>query len=85
MKVLTEAELPVGMRQAVAGLGVMCNDCHVPTDRASDEKPMKVAARMMFALVKEINAKFPDGKAHVTCYTCHRGMTTPLMAPPAVQ
>jgi hypothetical protein len=37
----------------------------------------------MFAMVKDINAKFPDGKAHVTCYTCHRGAEMPLTAPPA--
>jgi len=30
----------------------------------------------------EINAKFPDGKMHVTCYTCHRGATEPASAPP---
>ena len=70
------------MRLAVAGLGVMCNDCHVATDRSSDEKEMKVTARMMFQMVNDINAKFPDGKAHVTCYTCHRGTRTPLTAPP---
>ena len=36
-------------------------------------KPTKLMARMMFEMVKDINSKFPDGKAHVTCYTCHRG------------
>jgi hypothetical protein len=88
LKVLSEAEFAANggaMRQAATGLGVMCNDCHNPTDRASDEKPMKVTARMMFAMVKDINAKFPDGKQHVTCYTCHRGATAPLTAPPAAQ
>ena len=54
-------------------------------DRSSDEKPEKLTARMMFSMVKDINAKFPDGKAHVTCYTCHRGMEMPLAAPPAMQ
>jgi hypothetical protein len=83
LKVLSEAEFAAGaMRKATAGLGVMCDACHV-TDRASDEKPMKVTARMMFAMVKDINAKFPDGKEHVTCYTCHRGTMQPLTAPPA--
>jgi hypothetical protein len=37
----------------------------------------------MFAMVKDLNGKFPDGKAHVTCYTCHRGAEMPLTAPPA--
>jgi Photosynthetic reaction centre cytochrome C subunit len=33
--------------------------------------------------VNEINAKFPDGKVHVACYTCHRGKTIPEMVPSA--
>jgi hypothetical protein len=85
LKVFTPETYMANMRLAVAGLGVMCNDCHVPTDRSSDEKEMKVTARMMFQMVNDINAKFPDGKAHVTCYTCHRGTRTPLTAPPAAQ
>lgn len=85
LKVLAPADLMPNMRLAVAGLGVMCNDCHVAEDRSSDEKPMKLTARMMFAMVKDINAKFPDGKAHVTCYTCHRGAKEPLTAPAAAQ
>ena len=85
LKVLTPENLMPNMRLAVAGLGVMCNDCHVATDRSSDEKEMKVMARMMFSMVNDLNAKFPDGKAHVTCYTCHRGQKEPLTAPPAAQ
>jgi hypothetical protein len=85
LKVLTPEELGAGaMRNAAAGLGVMCTFCHVD-DRSSDEKPEKLTARMMFGMVKDINAKFPDGKVHVTCYTCHRGMEMPVSAPPAAQ
>jgi hypothetical protein len=85
LKVLTPEELRAGaMRNAAQGLGVMCTFCHVD-DRSLDEKPEKLTARMMFAMVKDINSKFPDGKAHVTCYTCHRGATEPLTAPPAAQ
>jgi len=72
------------MRAAAAALGVTCNDCH-EADRSLDTKEMKVMARMMFSMVNDINAKFPDGKAHVTCYTCHRGQKEPLTAPPAAQ
>ena len=83
LKVLTPEDLRAGaMRQATQGLGVRCDYCHVQ-DRSSDEKPQKLMARNMFAMTKEINAKFPDGKVHVTCYTCHRGVTMPLTAPPA--
>jgi len=56
------------------------NYCHVE-DHASDEKPQKLTARNMISMVREINACFPDGKQHVTCYTCHRGSTTPATAP----
>jgi len=34
-------------------------------------------------MTREVNAKFPeDGRARVSCYTCHRGATTPLTAAP---
>jgi len=88
LQVLSEADMSAGaMRQATAGLGVMCTYCHVDdaTKRDSDEKPTKLMARKMFAMTKEINAKFPDGKVHVTCYTCHRGAEEPLTAAPAAQ
>jgi hypothetical protein len=88
LKVLSEADMAAGaMRQATTGLGVMCTYCHVEdaTKRDSDEKPTKLVARNMFAMVKEINSKFPDGKVHVTCYTCHRGAEMPLTAAPAAQ
>src|ERR1700689_3535963 len=85
LKVLTPEEFAAGaMRNATTGLGVMCTFCHVD-DRSSDEKPEKVTARMMFAMVKDINAKSPAGKAHVTCFPCHRGAEAPLTAPPAAQ
>jgi hypothetical protein len=35
----------------------------------------------MIAMTREINAKFPDGKNHVTCFTCHRGDEHPKTAP----
>lgn len=85
LKVLPDdATLIPNMRGAAAGLGVMCDYCHA-TDRASDEKPTKVTARLMFSMVKDINAKFPDGKVHVTCYTCHRGAEMPLTEAPAAK
>jgi hypothetical protein len=66
-------------------LGQQCTFCHVQGDFASDENPMKTTARHMIEMVKDINAKFPDGKMHVTCYTCHRGASMPLTAPPPAQ
>jgi hypothetical protein len=81
--VLTDAEEQPSMRMAAQGLGVQCDFCHNTSAYDSDEKRQKLIARAMFGMVKDINAKFPDGKAHVTCYTCHRGATgDPAMAPP---
>ena len=84
LKVLDPATFMDTMRTFVPALGLMdkggCNFCHVQ-DRASDEKMEKVMARMMVSMVKDINSKFPDGKQHVTCYTCHRGDTEPKTAP----
>jgi hypothetical protein len=87
LQVLTPENLMDNMRAFVPALGLAdkggCNFCHVADDRSADTKQEKVMARMMISMVKDINAKFPDGKVHVTCFTCHRGSTEPLMAPPA--
>ena len=85
LKVLPDdANLIPTMQSFVVGLGLAdkggCNFCHAQ-DRSSDEKMEKVMARMMLTMVKDINSKFPDGKTHVTCFTCHRGSTEPLTAP----
>jgi hypothetical protein len=85
LKILKPEDLRSGiMRQFTQALGVNCFHCHVQGDNASDEKPQKNTARMMIAMVNDINSKFPDGaaKAKVTCYTCHNGKVTPLTAPP---
>ena len=82
LKVLKPEEVRAGMGAAVAGLGVTCAECHAAPDMASDDKPAKLVARKMFEMTNEINSKFPDGKAHVSCYTCHRGQKEPLMAAP---
>ena len=84
LKVLDPSNFMDTMRTFVPALGLAdkggCNFCH-EQDRSSDAKPEKVMARMMLTMVKDINSKFPDGKEHVTCYTCHRGDTMPKTAP----
>ena len=69
------------MAAFVVGLGGKCDMCHVEGDRASDDKKEKVIARKMIVMTREINAKFPDGQEHVTCFTCHRGSEHPATAP----
>jgi hypothetical protein len=87
LKVLTPENYMDNMRAFVPALGLAdkggCNFCHVADDRSADTKQEKVMARMMIQMVGDINSKFPDGKVHVTCFTCHRGSTEPLTAPPA--
>jgi hypothetical protein len=89
LKVLKpDTNIRATMMGYAAALGVKCDHCHVamgaPGGFASDENPKKETARHMIMMVQEINAKFPDGKEHVACYTCHRGEVTPkLAAPPA--
>jgi hypothetical protein len=83
LKVLDPATFMQTMQTFVPSLGLEdkggCNFCHVADDRSSDAKQEKVMARMMLEMVKDINARFPDGKQHVTCWTCHRGSTEPEM------
>ena len=83
LQLLNPATFPDAMQSFVQALGLAdqgrCSFCHVE-DRASDEKMQKLTARNMIIMVREINARFPDGKQHVTCYTCHRGSPTPATA-----
>jgi len=83
LKVLTPENFMAQMQTFPFALGVenqgACNFCH-EADRSLDTKPTKVKARMMLEMVADINAKFGDGKVHVTCWTCHLGSTTPEIA-----
>ena len=81
LKVTTGQETVQIMRTFTAGLGVQCNYCHVQGNFASDENPKKEIARHMIAMMQDVNKTFPDGKMHVTCFTCHRGETEPKTAP----
>ncbi len=82
LKILKDDEVRPMMGAFRVSLGVQCTFCHTMGDFASDENPHKDKARMMIAMMRDANAKFEDGKEHVTCYTCHRGKTAPESAPP---
>jgi hypothetical protein len=81
LKVLKDEEVRTSMGGMRAALGQSCDFCHVQ-DRASDDNPKKLIARHMMEMTAHINSQFPDGKVHVTCYTCHRGKNIPEMAAP---
>jgi photosynthetic reaction center cytochrome c subunit len=85
LKILKPEGLMPAMRSFTVALGKDCNYCHVQGDRASDDNPKKLVARHMLEMVQQVNSNFPDGKEHVTCYTCHRGAEEPLTAPPPAQ
>jgi photosynthetic reaction center cytochrome c subunit len=94
-KDITRDQLISNMKFFAQSLGVRCTHCHVGEegkplstfDFASDAKPRKQTARAMLRMVHKINQEefgvkeFKDVK--VTCYTCHRGSTKPLTAPPS--
>jgi len=84
LKILKPEEVRSTMASFTQALGVRCDFCHVQGDFSLDDNPKKTTARAMLTMVHEINGKFPpvEGKMYVTCYTCHRGKTTPETAPP---
>ena len=72
------------MRFVPGGVGrSQCTYCHVAGDFPSDDNAKKNMGRNMIRIAADINANFPDGKAHVTCYTCHRGDAKPRTEAPA--
>jgi|SRR5579883_1890410 len=83
LKILKDDEVRPMMGLFTRSLGVNCAYCHVQGNFASDENPKKETARMMITMAHDLNAKFPDGKMHVSCYTCHRGKAMPEVDPPA--
>jgi photosynthetic reaction center cytochrome c subunit len=83
LKILAPENFRPSMDVFTQALGVQCTYCHVQGVMDSDDKPQKNMARMMLTMTREINDKFGDGKAHVRCYTCHRGSPHPLTEPEA--
>ncbi|MCA9751150.1 MAG: c-type cytochrome [Gemmatimonadetes bacterium] len=64
-------------------LGVQCRDCHDLRDFADDGKELKLVAREMMKMTRDLNAEwFPDRPEAVTCWTCHQGTRTPPHAAP---
>jgi len=85
LKVLTAQNVEITMQNMTFALGLRCIDCHEMNDLALDTKPLKLKGRMMLEMVRDINARFGDGKTHVTCWTCHRGSTQPEITRPVTK
>ena len=88
------------MKGFCAALDLRCVNCHVGDDQkgfssfdfASDEKKLKVKARGMVEMVREINARLlPAMSSHsnsgptVRCMTCHRGQRKPYLISDVLQ
>lgn len=76
----TDQLLPT-MQFFEGSLGVTCNFCHDAQDRTKDDKPQKLMARKMIAMVRDINKNTFNGERTVTCNSCHRGRTQPEATP----
>src|SRR5436190_9203953 len=79
IQVLTDVpttEMIPTMRVISASLGVECEFCH-ETNRTLNTEKKDVARRMMRMTLALNKASFGDS-LRVTCFTCHRGSSTPL-------
>lgn len=56
-----------------------CAFCHNTDDFSSDEKPTKLAARVMLKMTRHLNASWRKhvSSSGVTCFSCHRGQPVP--------
>jgi len=81
------------MRGFAMSLGVRCSFCHVGNEQMdlsdrdfpSDGNPRKTVARRMIRMVARLNRDIPrfvGRDARVTCYTFHRGSSTPATVYP---
>jgi len=74
-----------------ASLGISCSDCHTAesggdwSKYADDDNERKRRSRGMIAMVNTMNKNFFAGRRVLTCYTCHRGSTSPEITPDLTQ
>jgi hypothetical protein len=91
------ADLEILMDRYGQELGVQCEYCHtqdpqtLKLDYASDDNPAKQTARVMIAMLDEINTKYlaqlDDQKyaVPVSCGNCHQGQADPPTFEPLAQ
>ncbi len=72
-------EVVPAMQFISAALGVDCDYCHVEHAPEKDDKKEKQTARKMMAMTLAINRDNFDGHREVTCVSCHRGASHPLV------
>lgn len=87
---MSGARLGKLMKQYSKDLGVSCRHCHVENaqtqklDYVSDENPAKQTARLMIAMLDDINTRHLAQLGRdqryavaVTCGSCHQGRSSP--------
>jgi hypothetical protein len=86
------------MKRIAQDLGVSCSHCHVENpqtqklDFVSDENPAKQTARLMIAMLNDINNKYLAQlggdrryEVPVTCGSCHQGQSSPPAFEPGLR
>src|SRR5271155_429379 len=81
LKGIPADQLIPAMQFITASLGVECQFCHVEGAFEKDDKKTKQSARKMIEMMFAINKDNFEGHREVTCYSCHRGSTTPVGIP----
>ena len=86
LKELPADQLIPYMHAYNTALGVKCDFCHVINADHSgfdkDDKPMKLKAREMIVLVKDLNGKYKTIDKRATCAMCHHGHAEPETSMP---
>lgn len=89
LKGLPDSQLMPVMNMFSVSLGVRCDFCHVKNGEEwawdKDDKRAKQTARKMIQLTVEANKTGFNGRAEVSCYTCHLGREHPVAVPPLPQ
>ncbi|HWG57628.1 MAG TPA: c-type cytochrome [Candidatus Acidoferrales bacterium] len=81
LKDIPANQLIPSMQYISVALGVGCDFCHVPGDRAKDDKREKQTARKMMTMMFAINKDNFNARPQVSCYTCHRAASHPAAMP----
>ena len=86
LKGLPDSQLGTVMQFIAASMGRRCDFCHVNKGGnnwvwESDDKEEKLTARKMMTMVLALNKDNFRGSPTVSCYTCHRGRSTPQGIP----
>src|ERR1041385_1555917 len=81
LKDIPADDLIPSMQFITASLGVECDFCHVRDAFEKDDKKTKQTARRMMQMMFAINQQNFNGQSKVSCYSCHRGSSTPVGIP----